>query len=119
MANVLEPAEILEIIVDLGTTATFQTLTGKSANTAGVVTETGGSTETGYITPPAPYSKGYNIDKGVIARGMECYLAASGLGFTPTPTWEMIFATKTWKILNADPVYVGDDIGLWRLELSA
>ena len=120
----------LAILAKYGTDATFKVKTGggvpdPSTSTVSAVTTTDVLWK---ISPPAPYSA-FLIDDDVIQAGdMKTVLAAQGITFTPAvahpvtppavPTaTSLTFGGYLWRIMAADPIYSGDLVCAYQLQL--
>jgi len=110
--------EILEILEEFGKDAVFQVPATKTYDpTTGDVTEGSVTSHTKKITPPAPYKQGYVKDDLIQVGDVQVYLAASGLTFTPTNGYAVVFDSMTWRIEYANPIYTGELVALWELLL--
>lgn len=70
------------------------------------------------IIPPYPYEQKY-INGDIIQMGdLQTGIAGSGLGFVPEPGLTTITIDSTvWKIVNMKPIYSGEQIALFLLQL--
>ena len=48
---------------------------------------------------------------------MQTFIAAEDITFEPTVGWEVTFASVTWRIESVKPIYTGDSIALYELQL--
>ena len=69
------------------------------------------------ISPPFPYEQKY-IDGNMIQQD-DCwaYLASSGLNFTPLKGMSVTFDRLVFKIMTIKPIYSGEQICLFLLQL--
>ena len=103
MVKIMSPADVLDIIKQLGTTMTKQTLTSKTYTPGtGAVAEVGGSTETAYATPPMPYVRSMGDGSTVERSVMMTYIAAKDLSVAPIKGYELTFDSIVWKIVSVD-----------------
>ena len=83
----------------------------------GITTIPAASTHTEKVSPPSPYNQTL-IDGDLIKVGdMKIYLAAQSLGFTPVRNMKVVAAGKTWRIVAANPLYSGEEIAAYELQL--
>ena len=70
------------------------------------------------ITPPEPFAIG-QIDGSLIQAGdMATVIAAKGLNAVPAANRDrLIFASETWQVVAVDPIYSGDSVTAYRLQL--
>ena len=70
------------------------------------------------IIPPYPYEQKY-VDGDIIKQGdLQTGIAGSGLGFTPEPGLTKItIDSLIWSIVNMQPIYSGEQIALFLLQL--
>ena len=70
------------------------------------------------IIPPYPYEQKY-IDGDIVQQGdLQTGIAGSGLGFTPEPGLTKItIDTLVWNIVNMKPIYSGEQIAMFQLQL--
>ena len=111
---------VLELITKYGKDVTFKTF--PSATYTPTTGKTTPGAETDYsekVTPPEPYEDKF-IDGEIVQIG-DCrvYLAASGLAFTPEKGMEVEFDAEgiTWRIVRIMPVYTGESIAMYGLQL--
>lgn len=116
--DVLVPA-VQELLDDLGRDVIFTVADVSSTYDA----STGESTKstnnyTVKATPPYPYSDRM-ISSGIVQMGdMRMLVAAEDLDFTPTPgdlvTWD---SGDVWRTIQVSPIYSGELICAWELQL--
>lgn len=108
-----------EMIDEMGKTVVFKTYPDASYD------EVEGETTLGdvisyikKIIPPYNYDHKY-IDGDIIKVGdMQTGIAGQGLEFTPEPGLiEIIIDEQTWKIINMMPLYSGEQIAMFLLQL--
>lgn len=116
--DALVPA-VLELVSDLGKVVTARV---KSAQ---VYDESGSSvseTSTDYsikVLPPEKFDISY-IDGDVIrATDLKTLVAASGLAFQPTPGMQLLLDAKTYLAVAVSPIYSGEQICAWEMQLRA
>lgn len=69
------------------------------------------------ISPPSPYVDD-RIDGTSIQRGdAECLVARMALTVTPVQEDRLLFKGVTWTIVEVDPIYSGDEIAAFTLQL--
>ena len=91
-------------------TSTYDVATGRNVNT---------SADTAVIiTPPEPVNDRW-INNGTAKFGdAMCSLAAQGLSIRPDPTRDkVVFDGEEWTVIAASPVYSGELIALYNLQL--
>jgi len=110
--------EILSIVTEFGRTVIFTVYGSEAYNTAtGAVTKSGASTYSKKVTPPEGYEEKL-VDNTVIKRGdKRIYLPASGLEFTPTKMMEVKIGDVNWRIQDVKPIYTGEQVGLYELQI--
>lgn len=107
---------VLAIIAKYGKSATFSASTGTYNPASGNVANTA-TTYSKKIIPPYAYENKY-VDGDIIKQGdMRSGVAASGLEFTPTPGMSVEIDSATWKIIAVSPVYTGELIAMYELQL--
>ena len=68
-------------------------------------------------SPPLAYSSRLTQGRTVRRDDAQIFLAQSGLTFTPVEEMKVTHAGLTWHIVQADPLYSGDDIAAWDIQL--
>lgn len=109
----------LEMIEELGKTVEIKTYPGQQYDPT-----TGEATKGDYVRyvkkviPPYPYDEKY-IDGDLIKAGdLQTGIAGSGLGFTPEPgLTEIYIDTLRWSIVSMKPIYSGEQIAMFLLQL--
>lgn len=112
----LVPA-VLELINDLGKVAVARVKSNQAyTESTGDVTESA-TDYTVKILPPERFDIGY-IDGDVIrVSDLKTAVAASGLAFTPKLGMLVIFDSGTYTTISVSPVYSGEQIAMWELQL--
>ena len=122
MTTVLDdklPAKALEIINKYGKLVTITVTANTVSVTLGKVTKSSETTYSRKVSPPAPYSS-RQIDGTMIqAHDLQCYVAASGLGFTPSLSDEMTvtFDSVVWSVKGFNPLYSGELVAAYKFQL--
>jgi len=108
-----------ELIDEMGKTVVFKTYPDAAYDEVEGETDLGDVVSyTKKIIPPFNYDQKY-IDGEVIKVGdMQTGIAGQGLEFTPEPGLvEVIIDEQTWNIVNMMPLYSGEQIALFLLQL--
>ena len=108
----------LTMITNFGKNATFKVIAGADYDPlTGEVSQDGTSNIVRKIIPPMTYERKF-IDGEIVQDGdLMTGIAASGLTFTPTDGMTVSFDNTSWKIVNVQPVYSGELIALYELQL--
>ncbi len=108
----------LELINLYGQNAVFLDVTKTYDPATGLTTESSPSNITKKVTPPAPYDKRW-VDNDLIQQNdVRVFLAASGLTFTPEKGMKVtLLTTKVFRIERVSPIYSGEDIAVFDLQL--
>lgn len=109
----------LEMIDELGKTVEIKIYPAQTYDpTTGEATKGDYTRYVKKIIPPYPYQQKY-INGDTIKQGdMQTGIAGSGLGFTPEPGLTEIFIdTQRWTIVNMMPIYSGEQICMFLLQL--
>jgi hypothetical protein len=103
-----------------GATATYGDPSTKSYDpVTSAVTESGATNPTIKITPPTHYSR-HLIDGTMIqASDMQTFVAAQDLTFVPKRGYTLTLGSLVWRIERVGPIYTGDEIALYELQLRA
>lgn len=106
-----------DLIDQFGGTATLQSVTININAPAGTSTETIVA-ETVKISPPQNVEIDA-IDGTLVQAGdMQTVLARQGLSNVPVANKDrLVFAGETWKIVGVDPIYSGDQVAAYTLNL--
>ena len=113
------PPRVLEVVNKYGKTVTI-TVTSSTINVAlGKIASSSETTYSKKVSPPAPYKSRYIDGTMIQAHDLQCILPASGLGFTPSLSDEMTVTMDSvvWSVKGFDPMYSGDDVAAYRLQL--
>jgi len=108
-----------EMIAEMGKTVVFRTYPDASYDAVEGVTTLGDMLSyTKKVMPPYAYKQKY-IDGDVIQAGdMQTGIAGQGLEFTPEPGLiEIVIDEQTWNIVNMTPLYSGEQIAMFLLQL--
>lgn len=108
--------KIAKIVDRLGKAVTFHVEAGSYDPTVGrrVSDQTDHSVK---VTPPANYSERF-IDGDNIQRGdVNILLPAQDLVFTPVNGMQVTIDAKPWAIVEVKPIYTGEQIGAYDLQL--
>ncbi len=109
----------LELINLYGQSAVFADPATKTYDpTTGLTSEGSVTNRTHKVTPPEPYDKRW-IDGDLIQQNdIRIYLPASGLAFTPFKGQKVtLLTTKVFRIVSVKPIYSGEDIAVFDLQL--
>lgn len=109
--------KVFNLVAKYGKVVTFNSRSGYTYDeTEGTAT----STITSYskkVTPPDKYDVRY-VDGDLIRVGdSRIFLPAQGLEFTPARGESVIVDSESWTIIKANPIYSGDLVCLWELQL--
>lgn len=106
------------IIEDLGKELTFTESTGGTYNPAtGEVT---GETNTDYAvkcSPPDQYEARFVNNDTIKVGDVRTFLPSQNLSFTPVRGMKVVFDSLSWKVLELRPIYSGDSIVVYELQL--
>lgn len=106
----------VNLISDFGSTATWTRQTSTFDPSTGKTTDA----DTSYsvvISPPAPYNN-RRVDGTVIQVGdTMAMLAAEGLAFTPTIGDYLTHKTIRWQVVGLVPIYSGELISAYEVQL--
>lgn len=106
----------LELIEELGKPVLF-TIETKTHDLTGKVTVTGTASHTRNITPPEPFDSRY-VDGTLIKQDdVQCYVAASGLPFTPAKGIKVAIDGKLFHVEATRSVYSGEQVALYWMQL--
>lgn len=83
----------------------------------GKVTEGGETSETQKVSPPAKYDRRYINDDTIQEGDTIIGLPAKNLTFTPKNGMVVKFDDTTWRIVSMNPLYTGELIALYELQL--
>lgn len=108
----------MAILQRLGRTADFVTPASKSYDaTTGVTTFMSPAINTATVSPPLMYERKYIDDTTIQDGDAQLILAAQGLTFTPTLKHEVHFDSTEWQIVSLRPVYSGEQIAVYMLQV--
>jgi hypothetical protein len=109
----------LELINENGKAAVFSNYTAATYSVStGKVTAGSPATFNKKIIPPYPYEQKLVDGDVVRVDDMQTGVAASGLGFTPERLKTTVtIDNKIWTIVNIQPIYSGEDVALYLLQL--
>ena len=115
--DALFPGLAARLIDRFGATASLETVTKTDDLASGKVTETVAAAAI-KITPPEPFTVGL-IDGTLVEAGdLTTLVAAQGLGAAPAANRDrLVFAAEAWQIVAVDPIYSGDAVTAYRLQL--
>ncbi len=115
--DALFPGLAARLIERFGATASLETVAKTDDLATGKVTESV-SANSVKITPPEPFSVGL-IDGTLIEAGdMTTLVAAQGLSAAPVGNRDrLVFANEAWQIVTVDPIYSGDSVAAYRVQL--
>jgi len=68
-------------------------------------------------TPPEPYESRYVNGDTIHADDMRIFIAAKDLEFTPAKGQTVTIDTLKWRIVKVSPVYSGELVALYELQL--
>ncbi len=109
-------SKVKTLVEKYGTNAVFTANAGDYDPTTGTV-DSDTATHTAKVTPPQQY-KQHLIDGDVIRIGdAQVYLPAQDLTFTPAIGIMVSVAGSSWQIMNVNPIYTGDNVALYELQL--
>lgn len=108
----------LELITEFGKSVTFIKVTLGAYNPAtGEAAETGTTDYTQLVSPPSPFEERW-VD-GELIKKSDVYvlIAASGLTFTPSTDFAVTIDTISYRVIAVEPIYSGESIAVYRLQL--
>jgi hypothetical protein len=104
------------LITDFGKTATYKQVTSTFSASTGKTTSTE-TPSTVIVTPPAPYKQN-RIDGTVVQTGdVTCNIAGQAISFTPQIGDRINLNSLDWQIVGVNPVFSGEQIALYKLQL--
>jgi hypothetical protein len=110
--------KVLEIVQKYGKIVGFVVPTSQTYDPAtGTNTVTTPVTYNKKVTPPQNYSSRLIDGQNILAGDCQIFLPASGLTFAPVAGMKVTIASQTWAIVNAGPIYTGESIALYELQL--
>ncbi len=108
--------EALGLIATYGTYMEFTVPAPTYDRTTGSVSGSGASVVR-KASPPLAYSLRY-ADSDVVRRGdARIYVAASGLTFTPDLNTKVVHDSVTWRVVDVNRLYSGDDLAAYELQV--
>lgn len=115
--DALFPGLAARLIDTFGATASLETVSKTDDLASGKVSESVSATAV-KITPPEPFAIGA-IDSTLVQAGdVTTLVAAQGTSATPVANRDrLVFAAQTWQIVAVDPIYSGDAVAAYRLQL--
>lgn len=115
--DALFPGLAARLIDRFGAVASLETVTKVDDLVSGNVTETAVTAKI-KITPPEPFTIGL-IDGTLVEAGdMTTLVAGQDMATAPTANRDrLVFAADTWQIVAVDPIYSGDLVAAYRLQL--
>lgn len=122
MPTILDDALVpvaLDLIDTLGQSATFYVPGTKEFDPeTNEVTEEDVDEISRKISPPSPYDVKY-IDGDIVrANDLQAYVAGSGLTFVPVLGMKVgLIDGTTWQIVRSEPLYSGELIAAYRLQM--
>ncbi len=69
------------------------------------------------IVPPFPYERRFEDGDTIVEGDMLSYMAAQNSPVTPILGATIKDGSQHWKIVNVDPIYSGNSLALWKLQL--
>lgn len=109
-------AVALRLINKFGKTVSFNVVSGESYDpTTGGTTGASSSTVNRKISPPSPVSFLLDAFPNAKPGTAECFVAASGLTFTPSVNQQLTIDSVVWTITELMPIYSGDDIAAYGM----
>jgi hypothetical protein len=110
--------KVLELIGRYGKLVSFSVTTGATQN-AGAGTVTGGTTTAHSVkaSPPYPYESRYIDGDLVLVGDSRLYLAGSGLAFTPAPGQVVTIDSAKWRVVRVNPIYSGELVAAWEVQV--
>ena len=107
----------LELVAKFGKVVTFKEVTKDYTAATGDVVESGVTNHSVKVTPPEKYDDAL-INGDLIQIGdTKISLPKSGLLFTPIRGMQVTIDSITWKIEKVSPIYTGEQIALYELQL--
>lgn len=109
---------VKELVERYGAPAAFRVPGSKEYDPdAGQTVEADAQDVQARITPPEPYRHGFVRDDLVKEGDLKTYVAASGLGFTPTSGMKVTFGGVAWRAEHVSAIYTGEQVALYELLL--
>lgn len=112
-------AAALRLIALYGQDAVFADPATKTYDpTTGLTSEGSVTSHTEKVTPPEPYDKRWTDSDLIQQDDVRVFLAASGLDFTPFKGQLVtLLTTEKFRIENVKPIYSGEDVAVYELQL--
>jgi len=111
---------VYDLIDKFGISATFYVELDEPDDydpTTGHTTEDSDSGVAWDVTPPEDYADIF-IDGDLIQYGdTRIYFSTQDLAFTPENGMKVVIGTVTWKAVATDPIYSGESICAWAVQL--
>jgi len=105
------------ILTDLGLSATYNSIAKVGDPTTGDVTETVGAAVSTTVTPPAPYlTEGMQASDTIRINDIRTFLQYTAVN-SPGVGDRVTLNSIDYNIISVSPVYAGDDIVLFELQL--
>lgn len=114
----LDTSFVLGLIADLGKTATITPAGRAYSPSSGQGVHVAPIPVTVKITPPEPMEVGFGADP-VTSTRVTCYVASSGLGFTPVAGDLLTIDAAVLTIVLVAPIYGGETICMYELQAGA
>lgn len=111
-------AEVYNIAQTYGKTVVFQEV-GSSVYdpTTGKTTDSSITNHSVKVTPPSPYSHRLVDGDLIQVRDVQIILPSKNLTFTPTQGMQVTIDSEAFDILEINPLYSGDSICAYDLQL--
>ena len=110
--------KVLAIVSRLGKSITFETISGGTYDPLTRV-YTGGSMTpiVKKVSPPYKFEDAVVNGDSIQAEDLQTDLPASGLSFTPKVGWTVLIDSVRYRILSVSPVYTGEAVALYHMQL--
>lgn len=110
--------KIFAIIERYGKSVTFTVEAVQSYNPAtGETTAATPVTHTRKVTPPTAYEQRFVDGETIRAGDMKVFVAAQGLAFVPALDQRVTIDSVAWRIMAVGPIYTGELVALYELQL--
>jgi len=109
--------DVTSLLVDLGVSATFTPQTKAGNPATGAVTVTPGTSVSVKVTPPTPFELEKLGDNAVRVADLKTYVQYVQVN-SPRVGDTLTLGGVEYKILSVEPVYMGDDIVVFGLDLK-
>lgn len=110
-------AKVVSVLAKYGKSIDFYVTTGATYSPA-TGSVTGGSTAVNTVkgAPPYPYARQF-INGDTILEGDARTLIAKPSTWAPKPEMKVVFDSTTWRVVSVEPIYSGDAIAAYAVQM--